>query len=128
MYDPWSEKKISVGRSYSKLTKDVQILICVNDRKKAINKDSPHQLLVLIKLPAEKDKSGIPRTNSIEFCLADFKMLVFYHPDRFLPANEEYKEKRSQYTIFKTEMNRQNDVRSLGISWVYIVYRSREES
>lgn len=47
-----------------------------------------------MKLLTEKDKSGIPGTNSIEFCLDDFKMLGFYHPDIFLSANAAHKEKR----------------------------------
>lgn len=76
----------------------------------------------------EKDKSGIPRTNCTEFCLADLKMIGFYHSDRFLSANAAHKEKISQYKIIKTEMNRQNYVPSLGINWVYIVYSSREAS
>lgn len=96
--------------------------------QKVMNHDFPHQILVLMKLLTEKDESGIPRTKSIEFCLADFEMLGFYHPDRFLSANAENKEKRSQYTIIITEMNRQNYVPFLCISWVYIVYSSGEES
>lgn len=80
-----------------------------------------------MKLLTEKDKSGIPRTNCTEFCLAVLKMICFYHSDRILSANAAHKEKRSQYKNIKTEMNRPYYVPFLCISWVSIVYRSREE-